>query len=334
MFKEEAMTSGEVDCTPSPPKESPPAKRAKVGPKVDVASTESFFAPARRGRVKKKIRGFSDGPLRGGEFVANVNKNFGTLSFCFAKMESDDSGKEVIPWCGVTAGHLAEKGDSIYVSTGAMDAQGNPVLCNAGQVVSKSAATDSLIFSIKNDDRIKVMEMLLAENSGLGDDAFNLPDDEGILENGALLIGFGAQRRGAVGKVSTPCLANRGTSALAGDIGITDRDGTSRLTDDGDCGAIFICENGNGWYMHHVLRTYVNGRYESFGFPLKSIFKAHSLLGGADEAATTRESHQSNPGKIDYFESHNILHIEDVTFETTSDFSESHNLAHGEAVFE
>ena len=70
-----------------------------------------------------------------------------------------------------------------------MDAQGNPVLCNAGQVVSKSAATDSLIFSIKNDDRIKVMAMLLAGNSGLGDDAFNLPDEEGILENGALLIG-------------------------------------------------------------------------------------------------------------------------------------------------
>lgn len=118
MAAEEEATSGEVDCTPSPPKESPPAKRAKVGPKVDVASTESVFTPARKGRVKKKIRGLSDGPLRGGEFVANVDKNFCTLSFCFAKTESDDSGKEVTTWYGVTAGHLAEKGDSIYVCTG------------------------------------------------------------------------------------------------------------------------------------------------------------------------------------------------------------------------
>merc|ERR1712159_758106 len=144
------------------------------------------------------------------------------------------------------------------------------------------------------------MEMLLAENSGLGNDVFKLADDEGILENGTLLIGFGAQRRGAVGKVSTPCLANKGTSALAGDIGITDRDGTSKLTDDGDCGAIFICENGFGLYMHHVLRNYANGRYESFGVPLKSIFKAHSLLGGTDEVATTREIHQSSPGNTDF----------------------------------
>jgi hypothetical protein len=334
MAAEEEATSGEVDCTPSPPKESPPAKRAKVGPKVDVASTESVFTPARKGRVKKRIRGLSDGPLRGGEFVANVDKNFCTLSFCFAKTESDDSGKEVTTWYGVTAGHLAEKGDSIYVCTGVLNAQGNPILCKAGQVVSKSAATDSLIFSIKKDDRIEVMDMLLAENSGLRNDAFNLPDEGGILENGVLLIGFGAQRRGAVGKVSTPCLAHKGTSALAGDIGITDRDGTSQLTDDGDCGAIFICESGDGWYMHHVLRTYGDGRNESFGVPLKSIFKAHSLLGGADEAATTKESHQSSPGKSDFFESHNILHIEDVTFEKTGDFSESHNLAYGEAVFE
>jgi hypothetical protein len=66
---------------------------------------------------------------------------------------------------------------------------------------------------------------------------------------------------------SVPCLAHKGTSALAGDIGITDRDGTSQLTDDGDCGAIFICESGDGWYMHHVLRTYGDGRKESFGVP-------------------------------------------------------------------
>jgi len=256
----------------------------------------------------------SDGPLRGGEFVANADKNFFTLSFCFAKTESDDSGEEVTTGYGVTAGHLPENGDSIYVCTGGVDAKGNPILCKAGQVVSKSAATYSLIFFIKKDDRIEVMDMLLAENSGLRNDVFTLPDEGAILENGVLLIGSGAQRRGAVGTASTPCLAHKGEAALAGDIGVTAREGTSQLTDDGDCGAIFICESGDGWHMHHVLRTYGDGRNESFGVPLKSIFKAHSLLEGADETATIKESHQSSPAKSDFFESHNILHIEDVCY--------------------
>jgi hypothetical protein len=70
------------------------------------------------------------------------------------------------------------------------------------------------------------------------------------------------QRRGAIGVVVVNWKESEYGSKLPildGDIDLVSAGsddvsaGTKPLTDDGDCGALFLDEGGIPWYMHHVL---------------------------------------------------------------------------------
>jgi hypothetical protein len=196
-----------------------------------------------------------------------------------------------------------------------------------GVVKSKSTATDSLVFSIDIiSEQIKTTNMLLAENSGLGNQSFILPiATSSAPATGLVVNGYAAQRRGAIGNVTTPALdESLAGLALTDDIGISDGE-RSRLTDDGDCGAIFVDEHWVGVSMHHVLRQ-TGDAYESFGVPLKSILAAHPLLGGTDKPGEAfHETHQTSSRARDFRETHNILHFSHLVFEDCA-VVETHNM--------
>ena len=267
------------------------------------------WSPRRRARGSKKIRGLASGPFRGGDFVVNSDGVAATCSFCF-KVGSKAYG--------LTVGHLAPViGEPIYAF-----ADEGPLVKNLGKVVSHSVSTDSLIFSIAED--IPIAENRLAEKSILGEREL-VPPTPGmhvIHPRGTIMVGYGAQGRGAIGAVSEPGLSQRVGYCNAGDIGISDPDYGAVLTEDGDCGAIFIDEEGRyGPSMHNILWTKPDGRNESYGVPLATIFANHALLGGGEDSTSSVE--QTQQASIFGSQSHNFAHLE-IIFENGG--KQTHNL--------
>ena len=262
-----------------------------------IALSDLEWSPEgdRAGRFPtKKVVGILESPLRGGMFVnhqlpCGLSRST-TLSFCFTY-----EGKNF----GLTAGHLADVGDTIcaFVSGVPNDAQFYEH-ARIGEVVSKSLTTDSLVFEI--DEGVDVEPLKLAKKSGLGDNEIVLPVPGEYTPplNGKVLIGYGAQRRGAHGIVRTPNLGVQiGEYAYAGDIGIASEDVSKGLTDPGDCGTIFVDQSSHLYYFHQALVTREQGILkESFGVPLAKILACHTQLGGTvDQVRTGQATRQDSP---------------------------------------
>jgi len=227
------------------------------------------WSPQRRSRRTKKFLGLKGGPLRGGDFVLTADGSAATCSFCFSV------GAQRY---GVTTGHLAPIGDPLFVFTGI----GNEVRM-VGTVVSVSRSTDSLVFSVSSD--IPALDLRLPGKSILGEGEIVLPAPNAHLlhPEKTALFGYGAQRRGGVGLVTTPTQERQCGFCLPGSIGITNTTGLP-ITDKGDCGTIFIDEAGLfGPSMHYLIWHRDNGTAESFGIPLASIVANHVLLGGSHD---------------------------------------------------
>jgi hypothetical protein len=157
--------------------------------------------------------------LRGGDFVLNENGAATTLSFCF---ETNDARY------GLTAGHLAATtGQTIYAffkddPDFVGDEHGGPnpnmvyQMVKIGEVTSKSCKTDSLVFKIQ--DEIKVDLLKLALKAGpKGELVLPEPElDPTPPSVGTVLVGYGAQRRGCVARVSTPAISVAGKYSLSG----------------------------------------------------------------------------------------------------------------------
>jgi hypothetical protein len=271
----------------------------------------SSWSLLRRARGSKKIRGLASGAFRGGDVVVNTDGLASTCSFCF-KVGSKAYG--------LTVGHLAPViGDSVYAFVGE-----GPLVKLLGVVVSRSVSTDSLIFSIAED--IPIFEYRLAENSILGERALTSPTPgmHVIHPRGTIMVGYGAQGRGTIGAVSEPGLSQRVGYCNAGDIGISDPNSGVALTEDGDCGAIFIHKEGRyGTSMHNILWTKPNGKSESYGVPLATVFANHVLLGGTEDSTTGVE--QIQQASILGIQSHNFAHHEiQIIFENGG--KQTHNL--------
>lgn len=238
----------------------------------------------RLNRREKKVSSLEDSNLRGGNFVLDCDGNATTLSFVFEKEAK---------LYGLTAGHLADPGDPIFVFlTSSMipndfDDGESYEMMEVGEVVSKDVETDSLIFEISNPYMIgKVDPLKLLHGHGFADNDLRLPGQNANDPcEGTKVVLYGTMRRGEVGIVTVPSKQYAGYISKIGDIGIASvENGTRPLTSDGDCGTVYVTEDGLGLAMHHCLKGNV-----SFGIPIANILAKHSLLGGQAQAAPERQ---------------------------------------------
>jgi len=233
----------------------------------------------------------------------NLSGGAATLTFCFSK-----SGVNY----GLTVGHLANAlGERIFAfKAGDPDpSDGIYHVTEIGVVVSLNPSTDSLIIKIK--EGILIEPFQIAAESGLRD-PIQIPDWNQLppLAAGTLLVGYGAQRRGAVGRIHQRFSMNR-WPLLPGDIAIAsfdpqgiEQDGAKQLSDEGDCGMLFLDEQGIPWAMHHVRTSSAPGqptnRFQCFGVPLGSVIESHPAYFAVRETTGSHQgttvSHQSSTG--------------------------------------
>lgn len=228
----------------------------------------------------KKVRSADDGPFMGGDWVLNSSGGGATLSFCFEGANGEDL-------YGLTVGHLVAStgigaplfrfAESHPISVPDDEAKPDEYfMFEIGEVTSMSTETDSLVFKLDlTKDQCSPMDIAMASDSILTIDSDLLSLADRPCECGKTILGFGAQRRGALGFVTETSAPSPGMFSFAGDIGIMQQEGTS-ATDGGDCGAIFVSmDTGAPIYFHHVLSHGSDGGMVSFGVPLMKILGAH-----------------------------------------------------------
>jgi hypothetical protein len=159
--------------------------------------------------------------------------------------------------------------------------------------------TDSMVFEVRNE--VGIDPLCLPPEAGL-QGPLEIPDWDSLppLQLGTTLVGFGAQRRGAVGVVVGSWKESTNGPILDGDVFmVPPGSGDTQLTDDGDCGALFLDEKGIPWYMHHVVTGTVLEpvTYMSFGVLLRAVMESHpKFFGGRVPNSGTVASDQSSGG--------------------------------------
>jgi hypothetical protein len=248
----------------------------------DLRTVDRQWTPDRSSRATnetKKVRSADDGPLAGGDWVLNEKGEGATLSFCFTNPEGTEC-------YGLTIGHLCDSvGDSVF-----RFAHSEPIavpdeelekeeyfMFEIGGVTSISTNTDSLVFQMElQPDDYHPMRIALSSQSHitLDEDLVSLIKTPSI---GSTVIGFGAQRRGAMCLVHDPSKSSSGAYSFQGDIGLrSSGPATEASTDGGDCGTIFCSvENGAPLYFHHVLSRLSDDTKLSYGVPFLEVLNAH-----------------------------------------------------------
>lgn len=143
-------------------------------------------------------------------------------------------------------------------------------------VVSMDANTDSMVFKL--NDEVRIDSLCLPPEAGL-QGPLEIPHWDSLppLQLGTTLVGFGAERRGAVGVVVgtwKESINGKKLPILDGDLFMVSGppdSGDKPLTHDGDCGTLFLDEKGIPWCMHHVQMG-----NKSFGVPLRAVMESHS----------------------------------------------------------
>ena len=270
---------------------------------IDTTAVHKIWSPQRASRVGLKVRSLQDGNLCGGDVILDTDGSACTISFLF---EKDDKVY------GLTAGHLADVCDNLEIfAESQADEEGNYPTIDVGQVVSKDVQTDSLIFQINHPHVLQRVDLLmLSPKSGLS--ILRLPEPDANPtppQEGTEVVVYGTKRRGANGVVVIGRSEFKGKISKKGDIGISSKDdsgnsvscGSTSLTDDGDCGALYlVTTSGSPIAMHHCLQNPQDGGkntdktkgYISFGIPLAKILSKHTLLGGhLKEGAQEQQLH-------------------------------------------
>lgn len=238
---------------------------------------------------------------------------------------------------GLTAGNLADIGDSIFVfflssmTPNDFDNDESYEILQVGeQVVSNK-------HPYMNG---KVDPLKLLPGFGLADHALRLPEPDANPvppRRDTKVVVYGAMRRAEAGRVAIPSNYPAGTVSKEGDIGISSLgNGAGSLTSGGDCGTLYVTEDGLGLAMHHCLRGN-EANYVSFRIPLASILARHSLFGGEPEVVA--ESQQLGE-KDAHSESRNIAEFDTKITKAVpplgrapieeADAYESRNIAHFE----
>ena len=269
--------------------------------KIDIQAAPSTGSPevVRLNHAEKKVTSLADGNLRGGNFVLDCDGKAATLAFAFEK----DGGIY-----SLTAGHLADIGDAIFVflistkTPNDFDDSESYEMIEVGEVVSKNIDTDSLIFRIENPYLNGKVDLLkLVPEAGLADSALQLPEPDANPVPPRMdtkVVVYGAMRRGEAGHVVVASKPYAGMVSKKGDVGISSvGDGVRPFTSGGDCGSLYVTEDGLAIAMHHCLRG-TEAPYTSFGIPLAAIFTKHSLLGGEQEAIIAESQQRSESDKI------------------------------------
>lgn len=263
--------------------ESGDGEGSKAGQSANLSFVPRQWTPDYASRATmgvKKVRSAKDGPFMGGDWVLNSQGQGATLSFCFLNPGATEC-------FGLTVGHLADGvGEPIF-----RFAESKPIpvpddsdkdvyfTFEVGTVTSISDETDSLVFKMHLErDECHCHPNLIALSS-----QSHITLDQHLVSSiqtpkeGTMVVGFGAQRRGAFCMVMDPSKSSSGKHSLKGDIGLQNIEVPSEaVTDGGDCGAIFCSVYGMApLYFHHVLTCLSEGTMVSYGVPLLKILEAH-----------------------------------------------------------
>lgn len=275
-----------------------------VSPQINFQEVKEQWIPEnlrlqRTATDGMKVRSLANNSRRlcGGFFVLNGYGNAATLGFCY---EAHDKNY------GITVAHLAdyvdadgnvvhvgEVGDKLYAfDSDEPDASGVHTRVEIGTIVSIDRASDSMLFEVRPEVYIqpRVLNVSRGQNATFPEEAISIPPSPG--QNGSsstlftTLAGFGAQRRGALGRVVGQISSTEANSGiLEDDLCIQSFDpndeshasGKVQLTHGGDCGMFFLDVYANLWGMHHVLRYRGSTReYTSCCVPIKNILEAPS----------------------------------------------------------
>lgn len=291
---------------------TPPQKKRKTSQNISSPSSISLIGvdalekqwtldlEARVNVQRKKIRSAAEGLLRGGDWIVNEAGGTATPTSFYFVFEKR--------YYGLTVGHITEIGESIFcfaeadkveypISCGEDDggAGGSYPMFEIGTVVLKSLTTDSLVFEIPNiTAKIEVAPpKMLAAVSGIDRpiELSNPSDTPPRPKHGENLVSFGAQRRGAIGKVCCPAETTCGDFSRKGNISIVHTiDPNLSLTDIGDCGTIFAGVDGTPFYFHHCARTHAPKL--SYQFSLSQVMACRTQLGAI--VKSTRGDRSSN----------------------------------------
>ena len=91
-----------------------------------------------------------------------------------------------------------------------------------------------------------------------------------------------ALRCGGIGKEDCPSEIHNGKYSRKGNIALVHpQDPDLMLTDDSDCGSIFVGLGGDVSYFHHCVRAIVPRL--SYGFSLAQVMASHIQIGGEIE---------------------------------------------------
>jgi hypothetical protein len=202
-------------------------------PQLNIQQLEEQWSPEdtrlqRTADNGMKVRSLNNNSrkLRGGYFILNGHGNAVTLSLCYV---ADNKN------FGLTVAHLADYvdedgtvirvgqlGDKLFAfDSDVPDANNVYAQVEIGTIVSIDRATDSLIFEARNGVHIEplVLDVSLGQTATISEAAISVPADP----NGSTstpfttLAGFGAQRRGTVGRVVSQVGSNEANEVILED---------------------------------------------------------------------------------------------------------------------
>jgi hypothetical protein len=230
--------------------------------------------------------------LRGGDWLVSTRSHM-TLAVAW---NHEHNGKKY----GLTVAHpFANYGRTIGDSVFAFDSDENEVqnldgemvhkLVNVGTIVSIDMDTDSIIFEIYSN--IKIYPLAVALSAGEDQVRKIVLPKPGVIPEplpyGKQLVMFGAARHGMIGcrvkdvdrlagSTSTDISAELATQSYE-----TNRNGSTKLSYAGNCGALYLDEDGVAWRMHTTIQgvpTDIPKVWTSRGAMLQHIVEAHRFL--------------------------------------------------------
>lgn len=251
--------------------------------------------------------------LVGGIFILNSYGNAATLGFCY-----ETNGKKF----GITVAHLAdhvddtnvvvhhgEVGEKLFAfDSDAPQANGKYAQVEIGTIVSIDRPTDSLIFEVRAEIHIhpRVVQVSKGQSATIPEEAISIRPSTNVPSSSQVfttVVGFGAQRRGTTGRVVSQIgFGEAPKPILEEDLCIQSFDpngqaqanGQVPLTDNGDCGMIFLDIYAKPWCMHHALFYRGSCReYLSCGVPFNKILESEVHYDFLPHKDIT--SHQSSP---------------------------------------
>ena len=224
-----------------------------------------------------KVRNIKNGaiPLMGGDWVLDGQGKSATLSFAFKGPIGTSNETKLF---GLTVGHIAERlDDPIYAFASDVPnpQTGKYRVMKIGTVVAICLSTDSLIVEFAPQILVEPYKIHLG---GPTPHQLVIPDWSEVsntspLQIGTAVVAFGAQRRGAKGVVAGRCAKYDGLLDSS-DICFEASDPRLSLSDEGDCGMIYIDERGIPWAIHHTITRH-DGVYFSWGKSLAVIMSSH-----------------------------------------------------------